>query len=58
MNIYFGDIFCKSCGPANYKAPNDYVKVNLLSLLQELFNFYTILKPELFCEIAALYPRA
>ena len=58
MNLYFEDIFCETCAPANYKTPNDYVKVNLLSLREGLFNFYIILKPELFYEIAVLYPRA
>ena len=56
MNIYFEDIFCESCTPINYKTPNDYVKVYLLSLRKGLVNLYIILKPELFYKIAALYP--
>ena len=58
MNIYFENIFCESYTPTNYKTPNDYFKVNLLSLRDGLFNLYIILKLELFYEIAALYPRA
>lgn len=55
MKIYFQDIFCESCAPANYKTPNDYVKLNLLLLREGFLNFYIILKPELFYEIAVLY---
>ena len=58
MNIYFENIFSESYIPANYKTPNDYFKVNLLSLRDGLFNLYIILKLGLFYEIAALYPRA
>ena len=58
MKIHFQDIFCESCAPANYKTPNDCVKVNLLLLCEGLLNFYIILKPDLFCEIAVLYTRA
>ena len=54
MNIYFEDVFSESCTPASYKTPNDYFKVNLLSLHEILFNLYIIIKPELFHEIAAL----
>ena len=36
----------------------DYIKVNLLSLCEVLFNLYIILKLELFYEIAILCPRA
>ena len=43
-NKYLEDIFCESCTPANYKIPNDYVKVNLLSLREGI--------------LASLYPKA
>ena len=58
MNIYFEDIFCESSTPANDKTPNDYCKVNLLSLCERMFNLYIILKPELFYEIGTLYHKA
>ena len=58
MNIHFEVIFWESSTAANYKTPNDYFKVNFLSRREGLFNLYVILKPELFYEIAALYPRA
>ena len=58
MNIYFEDILCKNCTPANYKTPNDYFEVNLISLREELFNLYITLNPELLYEIPTLYPRA
>ena len=51
MNIYFEDIFCGSCAPTNYNTPNDYIKVNLLSLREVVFNLYIIFKTELFYEI-------
>ena len=48
MNINFGDISCESCTPTNCKIRNDYVKVNLLSLREWLFNLYIILKQSYF----------
>ena len=58
INIYFEDILCQNCSHANYKTPNDYFEVNLLSLREGLFNLYIILKPEMFYEIPTLYPEA
>ena len=47
MNIYFENILCESCTPANYKTPNYYFKVNFPSLSKELFDLYIILKPHI-----------
>ena len=58
MNIYFENVFCERCTPANYKTRNDYFIVNLLLLRERLFNQYIIIKLTLFYETAALYPRA
>ena len=49
--------FCEICAPGNCKTPNVFVKVNLLSFREILFNFSVIFKPKLFYEIAVLYPR-
>ena len=53
MNIHFADFFCGRCTPAGYKTRNDYFKVNLGLLREELFNQHIIIKAEMFYETAA-----